>query len=580
MKINEFAGIRSFHDGMSVSDYINMIPLDNSCIDRYGEKVLYDSNDNERVVQTFVDSRKNVYIATNKRVRAFRYNEIQHKWIRIVSLVPAWNTSASAFSYIDSDSREVTEVTFCESTTKPSQVFMCDGQYVYYWNTEDLVSDEAVEQIRGAYPNLGYELRVMAFFVNLIPLGDFTDFASEAGSHPTSSDSYTGYMYGWWPNLYDSTWAPKARNYVGDLWSIASIAWYENRLVLTDRAHNTVRLSVIRPDRWIIPTFNEEWQTWAPYQIWWYADAAAAEGNDRSYCFVPHAYISTASSAMLREAVAFAGQLYFLNDTSIEVWTNTYNEDAPIQQNTMSTIHFGGRSPCIVADTMFIIAKDTYHNDFIATIGQNGQMKRVSNDEIERRLAGQASIIRPLSVRDNSFVVVYNGDPYNSVDLRQGLSVTRDGKWWTYDNRYLRDHTFAVWSIMTMEGRQIDVGNHGELVEQVPDSRLHCDGSTIYRAIRGCFTQLPGRVIVREVEVVCDTGVYYNLERRGNLYLRLSFDRGLSFGKYMFRSLGEPGKNDRRIVWRNCGSGNSFLMEFGTSDNVRFQLYEIDFELQ
>ena len=45
MKIDQFAGIRSFHDGMSVSDYVNMIPLENSCIDRLGERVLKESSD-------------------------------------------------------------------------------------------------------------------------------------------------------------------------------------------------------------------------------------------------------------------------------------------------------------------------------------------------------------------------------------------------------------------------------------------------------------------------------------------------------------------------------------------------------
>ena len=60
MKIDQFAGIRSFHDGMSVSDYVNMIPLENSCIDRLGERVLKESSDTLRVVQTFVDSKKNV----------------------------------------------------------------------------------------------------------------------------------------------------------------------------------------------------------------------------------------------------------------------------------------------------------------------------------------------------------------------------------------------------------------------------------------------------------------------------------------------------------------------------------------
>ena len=578
MKIDQFAGIRSFHDGMSVSDYVNMIPLENSCIDRLGERVLKESSDTLRVVQTFVDSKKNVYVATNKNVKCYTYNPVTRRW-NTVHLTSAWNPSGTEFNYIDHNSRDVTNVSFCESTTKPSQVFMCDGEYVYYWNTEQLVSDEALAEIQTAWPTFGYEHRVAAFTANLMPLGDFTDFHSESQTY-FLQDSTTGFLAGWWPNLYDGTWAPKNTYYVGNLWSIASITWYENRLVLTDKNNNTVRLSTIRPDRWIVPTYNEQHGQWLPYQIWWYNSEEDAASRKESYNFVPHAYISTASSALLQDTVAFAGQLYFLNDTSIEVWTNTYNEDAPIQQNSMSTIHFGGRSPCIVADTMFLIAKDTYHNDFIAVIKQGGQIQRISNDEIERRLMGRAAIIRPLSVRDNSFVVVYNGDPYDKIDLRQGLSVTKENKWWTYDNRYLKDHSFAAWAIMTIDGRQIDVGNHGELIEQVPDSRLHCDDSPIYRAVRGCFTQLPGRVIVREVEVVCDTGVYYNVERRGNLYLRLSFDRGLSFGKYMYRSLGEPGKNDRRIVWRNCGSGNSFLMEFGTSDNVRFQLYEINFELQ
>ena len=92
------------------------------------------------------------------------------------------------------------------------------------------------------------------------------------------------------------------------------------------------------------------------------------------------------------------------------------------------------------------------------------------------------------------------------------------------------------------------------------------------------FTQLPVRGIVREVELVCDTGISFTPER-GKLYIRLSFDRGLSFGPDLYRSMGKPGKNDRQIIWRNCGSGNSFLVEFGTSDNVRFQLYEINLQI-
>lgn len=581
MKISEFAGIKSFHDGMSVSEYTNMIPMDNSCIDRVGEKMLFDRTTKDPVIQTFVDSLKNIYIATTKRVIRLRYNPIT-KLYRPQSLDSAWGSS-NGLEYIGADSRVISNVTFCESTTKPSQVYMCDGQYVYYWNTAPIVSDQAIADIQAQWPDEHLEYRVIDYVANLLPVGDFTDFNATIYFRDSTPGSESGYGYGWWPELYDGTWQPLATNYAGELWNISSITWYENRLVLVQKDKNTVRLSTIRPDRWIIPTFDDIRQIWQPFQIF-----TLNNGNlsDKRYCFVPHAYISTASASLLQDAVAFGGQLYFLNDTTIEIWTNTYNEDAPIQHNSLSTIHYGGRSPCIVADAMYLICKDTWHNDFIAVIGTNGQMQKISNDEIEKRLAGNAAIIRPISVRDNSFVIVYCSDPFTGVDLRRGYSVTKSGKWWTYDNRYLDGHIFAVWSVMTQDGVQIDVGNHGELIAQDQESRQHVDGTTVTRFIRGCFTQLPGRVIVREVEVVCDTGVSYIEQsddsklKRGSIYLRLSFDRGLSFGKYLYRTMGEPGKNDRRLVWRNCGSGNSFLMEFGTSDNVRFQLYEIDFELQ
>lgn len=581
MRISKFAGIQSFHDGMSVSEYTNMIPLEESCIDRVGEKILYDRLRKSQIINTFIDSQKNIYIATTKDVIRLYYNPIRKQWKR-GSFVAPWSDGFD-FKYIDGESRTISSVTFCESTTKPSQVFMCDGQYVYYWNTSRIVPDDAFTSIQETWPDEHYELRVDAFTANLLPLGDFTDINSRISFRDTTPGIESGYGYGWWPNLYDGTWQPFTDNYVGSLWNVSSITWYENRLVCVQKDKNTVRLSAIRPDRWIIPTYDNMRQIWEPYQIYTITDN---DISSKQYCFVPHAYISTASSALLQDAVSFAGQLYFLNDTTIEIWTNTYNEDAPIQHNSLSTIHYGGRSPCIVADAMYLICKDTWHNDFIAMIGTNGQMQRISNDEIEKRIAGRGAIIRPISVRDNSFIVVYCSDPIVNVDLRCGYSVTKAGKWWTYENRYVTDHAFAVWSVATIDGVQIDVGNHGELIAQDQNSRLHVDGSTILRFVRGCFTQLPGRVIVRNVEVVCDTGVSFIPQvanapiKRGSLYLRLSFDRGMSFGKYLYRPLGEPGKNDARVVWRNCGSGNSFLLEFGTSDNVRFQLYEIDFDLQ
>ena len=572
MIIKEFAGIKSFHDGMSVSEYTNMIPLDTSCIDRLGEYLVVErGSTKQRVIQTFVDSLKNIYIATDKSLLSLKYVG-NNEW-QVRPIEAAWG---GPFNYIDAESRNIDTVTFCESTTKPSQVFMCDGKYVYYWNTVALTTPEVTAEIQAEYPGQDFYRRTEAFVASVLPLGDFESFNQNPPWNVydlRDEDATTGYRYGWFPMLYDGTWTPFTVNYKGTLWNCSSITWYENRLVVVTKDTNTVRLSKIRPDRWLIPTQGESDQRWLPLQVFW------TETNGKiSYNFVPHAYVSTASSALLQDAVAFAGQLYFLNDTSIEVWTNTYNEDAPIQQNTMSTIHFGGRSPCVVADRMYLICKDNWHNDFIAAITQSGEIERLSNDEIDKRIAGRGAIIRPLAVRDNSFIVVYCSNDNGTIDLAKGLSVTRNGKWWTYDNTNVKNNTFAVWSVITIAGEQFDVGNHGEFIRQDRNSRKHADGTPILRLIRGCFTQLPVRGIVREVTVTCDTGVSFGNER-GKLYARISFDRGLSFGPYLYRSLGQPGKNDRQIVWRNCGSGNSFLLEFGTSDNVRFQLYEIGLEI-
>ena len=41
--MGKFDGITTFHDGLAVSDYVNMIPLGETCIDRQGETIVSDN---------------------------------------------------------------------------------------------------------------------------------------------------------------------------------------------------------------------------------------------------------------------------------------------------------------------------------------------------------------------------------------------------------------------------------------------------------------------------------------------------------------------------------------------------------
>lgn len=543
MQISKFEGIQQYHDGRPVADYCNMIPLGTSVIDRYGETICYDYTEDplDPVIETFVDSKQNIYVCTRSKLfRYFRYGN-------------GWNTQLmrNLGFYCE-------KASFCESSTKPSQVYFCDGRSVFYWNIEN--SNKALP------PEAGY--RGSAFVVTEIPFyenpdditinGVSLDDWMDANAIPENSDPMPT-LYGWWPTA----------DVDGVKINISSITWFDNRLVLVQTDKNTVWLSAVDPSRYTQPSFeyNGYYYPVLPWQV-----VSSQEPDSYYNAMFPNYYISTASSAVLQDAIAFAGSLYFLNNLTIEVWSATGNNDNPIQHNSQNTLYYGGRSPVIIDDTLYLICKGAIHNDFIAAINQTGAIEKVSNAEIELRLQPETYRLRPLSIRDQAMIVAYCDRHY-----RNGFAMTKEKMWWRYFNDESR---CMAWSLINIDGDIVGISKYGTLLKANEATRKFVDGTPVIRCIRGGFTQFAARKILREVEVVCDTGVYLDSAmERPRLYLRVSFNRGLGFGPYLYRALGAFGTNNRQMLWRNCGSGNSLLLEFGTSDNVRFQVYGLRFEL-
>lgn len=555
MNVAKFAGIAAYHDGTVISDYCNVIPLENSIIDRQGEILcpIYDTDGNEIQLPTtyivrasFVDSHKNIYIVTDDTITRFTLRNQSTSDIALVKEDLRLNSQQP-----DLIINQAGPFSFCESSTKPSQVYFCDGVHVFYWNTTDTWDTDDVPS--------QFSDRVKPYVMTMIPLRTgLADAATRIiGINDVTAETATAQPYGWWSNNLQSEI------------SVASIAWFDNRLVCVQLAKNTVWLSAVDPSRYLVPATGKG----APFALYSYTSS----GDNMYmpyYSFIPNYYSSTASSANLQEVVAFSGQLYFLNDTSIEIWSATGTDDNPIQSNAQNILHFGGRSPTIIADTLYLLCHDTIHNDFVTAIGRGGQMQSVSNAEIERQLTKGATCIKPLSVRDQSMIAVYLNNNYTD-----GYSVTKLAKWWRVANGKTRDE-YLVWTLANFDGRIIGVTNYGRPVVATDDTRQFADGRQIMRFVRGGFTTFIGRKILRVVNVIGDTGVYTgDTPDRPKLYLRLSFDRGLSFGPYLYRSVGKLGANNREMQWRNCGSGNSMLLEFGTSDNIRFQIYGLNFEL-
>lgn len=555
MNVDKFAGIAAYHDGSVISDYCNVIPLDNSIIDRQGELLCPVIDPDGNAVElsgtfvakaSFVDSHQNIYIVTEDGIRRFTLRDNSATDTTLV-LQPLQLNSQQPNIGVNLAG----PFSFCESSTKPSQVYFCDGYNVFYWNTTDQFGTyEIPEQVSD---------RVKPFVMTMIPMksGEADAPSRIIGVDGTTAENATEQPYGWWDNSLTSDFG------------IKSITWFDNRLVCCQQDKNTVWLSVADPSRYLVPASGKT----APFALYSYT-----AGSDNTYVpyysFIPNYYSSTASSANLRETVAFAGQLYFLNDSSIEIWSSTGNDGNPIQLSAQNILYFGGRSPAIIADTMYLLCHDTIHNDFVAAIGRSGQVQTISNAEIERQLMAGAVTVKPLSVRDQSMVVVYTGDTYLT-----GYSVTKLGKWWRAANGRWGDE-FLAWTLGNFGGRIISVSNYGRPLISTDANRKFADGRAILRFVRGGFTTFIGRKIMRVVNVIGDTGVYTEASAdRPRLYIRLSFDRGLSFGPYLYRTVGRPGANDREMQWRNCGSGNSVLLEFGTSGNIRFQIYGLNFEL-
>ena len=555
MNVDKFAGIAAYHDGSVISDYCNVIPLDNSIIDRQGELLCpivdEDGNPvdlpNTFVAKTsFVDSHQNIYIVTENDIKRFTLRNKSQADTTLVMRELRLNGQQPNL-----DINLAGPFSFCESSTKPSQVYFCDGYNVFYWNTTDHFDTyEIPENVRD---------RVKPFVMTMIPMkSGIADAATRIiGINGTTAENATEQPYGWWDNALVSDFG------------IKSIAWFDNRLVCCQQDKNTVWLSVADPSRYLVPADGKS----APFAMYSYT-ASPDNMYVPYYSFIPNYYSSTASSANLQEVVAFAGQLYFLNDSSIEIWSATNNDGNPIQLNAQNILYFGGRSPVIIADTMYLICHDAIHNDFIAAITRSGQVQTISNDEIERQLAPGAVVIKPLSIRDQSMIVVYTSDTY-----LVGYSATKLGKWWRAANGKFGNE-FQAWTLGNFNGRIIGVSNYGRPLISTDANRLFADGRAITRFVRGGFTTFIGRKIMRVVNIIGDTGVYAGSgTERPQLYIRLSFDRGLSFGPYLYRTVGRPGANDREMQWRNCGSGNSVLLEFGTSGNIRFQIYGLNFEL-
>lgn len=510
MRINQFEGIKEYHDGSDVCDFVNMIPLHDSAIDRLGEAYAYkfegDGWSDTDVLRGFFQASNGwTYVAKGQRLWACRKNEYgefeQRAYVRN-EIAPT--TTNYVFRRIAG------QVTFAESSTKPSTLYVCDGSYIYYLKPDD---EECVMHTLWS-PNM--------------------DVTQENWDSDSDYDK--------WLTANDNPiWV---RDAIGKASKVSSICWFDNRLVACDTENNTVWLTATNPEQFIVDIDRHNPFSTDDYQLW-------------------QNYVTTNNNSdVLQDVASFGGHLYLLNRNTMEVWNRTGEEFNPIQSATNSTIYHGGRCPRIINGVLFVIASDENGSEYLAVV--NGtNFEKTSNNEMCKRLADGVKDLQVIHMRNSTHIYVRTKDD-------EGYCYSKEGLWWHW-----KDFSHCGDNVAGCVG-QFVVTNYGHIAEFKEDSRKHLDGCLIERFITGCFAHYAGRKMFRCVELVCDTGVAYSLDGGTDVFVKVSNDRGYSYGIRKVRKMGEVGNNKKRLCFRALGQGFSYLLTYGTSADYRFQVYTID----
>lgn len=527
MDLSEFKGISQYNDAFSVSEYNNLIPLLNSCVDRLGEQLV--NLPMEGTPRgTFLDSQGWVWIHFTYHILRFRLNELLNNDVQTVQRISTFlDVSAKEILFTESTYRvsmvnSLPDGTEQLSDTMTTQVYMTDGRQIVYFNTNNTDF--------GNTPYSEQDYRVT-------PFGLPTDNAPGFPAKPEKTLKITG------------------------------MTWFDNRLIISDKHSNSI---------WITRT-DPNWyrRLYAMEPIPGETGRWSENGADRLWI---ERIASTDQASNLNSVVSFSGMLYLFSDKNIETLSRTGTELQPLQLSPNSFLYTGGRNPIVLGDFLYFVALEQSGVEHVAVLNREGSLKVLSNIEIEKRLNSKIGKIYPLVQKNLSFILVYPNEE-SEPNQNWAFACNQDGFWWKWDNTESGEE-------MVRHGLFSNLGitNKGNVSLFTEKSRLFVSGNKMPRFLRDYFSTFTGRKILRSVEFICDTGRFLGApeletSEENATWARFSFNRGANWSRHYFRKLSEIGKNDKVIIFRNCGSGNSICIEFGTGANAALQLHKINLQL-
>lgn len=265
----------------------------------------------------------------------------------------------------------------------------------------------------------------------------------------------------------------------------------------------------------------------------------------------------------LLRAVAHKGNVYLFGKTSTEIWYVTGGANA----NAFARLSGG------------VIDRGVLAPKLVTDFGEG--MFFVGDDGIAYVLSGNQPI--PISVRGFETAIAeetpthcfyYESEGHKFVVVRFA-----DRPAWVYDIAMAEWHeravgnTFDAWRVVGAakaygKWRGISTLSNVTTLEGTSDL-----GETLLkRAVSSTYEVDEARVRVSRLVVRARTG-FSDLGRDMQLTLRLSRDRGVTWGAPKARSLGTLGEYETRAVWRSLGQFRSVTAELTLGDNTDAPIY-------
>lgn len=555
---NKFAGIRPLVDGMVDSEYHNCVPTGESVVERTnyeriegGGLVSFSCRIGIDNVFSLADHdeiniAKNIWRATDG-VNFLKGIQIGDTCVSLYITNPAYVDLTQAdntklwFPRLYIVLHEVNESSIAGRTCWSTPI-------LFAWNGFEIDPETISICISGTNPRylfIGLE-GCATYWINL------EDTRIKSGSeYGYQTARYLGCLAN--PQVFDPTLADTgdtsdaAFTYAADFYMAASLLenrqstafnnvdWYDNKLVIS--YNNAVWMTKTDPTSLFVADEDGEYTyNWKRY------------GVDNMWT---NAYKSTLSYDKLWQVRSCYGQLFFINEKSIEMWTRSGNESDPMNPVSTYVTNVDVVKCDVVGGRMIaIIYEDGKLR--IALLDSQGNATKISNQAIDKRL-GSAS-----ELTYNRVTTIVQNNESHIAWYKIGSTTTKFicfnpnvNAWYTleYSNSYAPICHFGKYAINGKYGflRQINICKD--------------NGDKYERCIKDVYQQFTQRRIINGIEIYGQFALGDVVENNDKIILQTSTTQGATWSREFERTPPRLGQFQPKIVFNGLGSGENFMLK-------------------